>query len=174
MLQKVRFFTQMFWLENGYELNALMAMPKFRPTELTITVRYSDWWSWEDNAPLSMDTDWLTEFRGNPGLRKLRVEYETLTWKKDQMMRIIQRNKQLGPLKVMGTSGEADDVEGYLDGRGTALSEWKWVGKSKLDGQTWSHHGPGETVEYVVVTDTWVFVEDYIGPGTETPSLWEE
>ena len=174
MLQKVRFFTQMFWLERGDELNALMAMPNFRPTELTITIRYSDWWDWEDNAPLHMGTAWLTKFKGNPGLRKLRVEYETLSWKKDEMMQIIERNKQWGSLKVMGNSGEPDDIERYLDTRYTALNEWKWVGKSKLDGQRWDHHGPGETVEYGVVTDTWVFVEDYIGRGIETQSLWEE
>ena len=156
----------MYWLETGFGLNQVMAIPNFRPTELTITIRYSDWWWWEDNAPLTMSTDWLESFAGNPGLRKLRVEYETISWKRDEMLRIVERNKKFGMLEVMSEhidGGDINSIEGYLDASNTSLSEWKWKGTSDLDGQKWSHHGTGETIEYVVITDTWVFVETING-----------
>jgi hypothetical protein len=159
-LQKVRFFTQMYWLEGGENLFCLFSLPQFRPTELTITIRYSDWWNWEYNAPLRMNEDWLRLFKGNPGLRVLKVEYETLTWKKAEMMRIIERNKSWKlPVRQEGGAFYENQLEGYLSAEGTTLKEWKWKGTSKLDGQEWSHHGTDEKVEYVVVTDTWRFVE---------------
>ena len=97
-----------------------------------------------------MSEDWLRGFKGSPGLKELRVEYETLSWKKDEMMKIVERNKKW-KLAIL-------DEEGHLSAEGTKLAEWKWKGPSKLDGQDWAHHGPGDTVEYVVVTDTWRYV----------------
>jgi hypothetical protein len=159
-LQQVRFFTQMYWLENGENLFLTFSLPQFRPTELTITIRYSDWWNWEHNAPLRMREDWLRLFKGNPGLRVLKVEYETLTWKKAEMMRIIERNKRWKlPVRREGGNFHGNELEGYLSAEGTTLKEWKWKGTSKLGGEKWNHHGTDEKVEYVVVTDTWRFVE---------------
>jgi hypothetical protein len=150
----------MYWLENGYNIFYIFSMPQFRPTELTITIRYSDWWYWENNAPLRMDEDWLRFFRGSPGLRVLKVEYETLSWKKAEMMRIVERNKNWKlPVRGDGDAPHGTSMEGYLSAEGTPLKEWKWTGTSKLGGQQWSHHGPADTVEYVVVTDTWRFIE---------------
>jgi len=71
-------------------------------------------------------------------------------------MQIVERNKKY----KLGLEGEE---EGCLSAEGTKLFEWKWQGPSKLDGKSWVHHGPGETVEYVVVTDTWRYVKDRIG-----------
>ncbi|KXH39399.1 hypothetical protein CSIM01_11594 [Colletotrichum simmondsii] len=178
-LTKVRFFTQMYWLEEGRNLATLFAQPNFRPEVLTITVRYSDWWYWESDEPLRMKEDWLRGFRGPKGLRELRVEYETLVGKREEMMGIVGRNK--GWKLVVGGGGagkddrrereredgeekeeeeeEEEEEEGYLSAEGTELVEWTWTGASKLGGQTWAHHGDGETVEYVVVMDTWRFVE---------------
>lgn len=97
-----------------------------------------------------MGQDWLRIFDGSPGLRELRVEYETLTWKKTQMDQIVARNKKW---RLAVRDG------GHLSADGTELEEWTWTGPSKLNGQAWNHHGQGDTVEYVVVTDTWKFVE---------------
>ena len=119
-MEKVRFFTQMYWLEGGNELRRIFLEPQFRPSELTITIRYSDWWWWEDNAPLTMKEDWLPTFIGNPGLRTLRVEYETLSWKKAEMMRIVERNKKWKLL--VGRIEDSNDFEGYLSAEKTTQS----------------------------------------------------
>ena len=105
-----------------------------------------------------MNDYWLRNFKGSPGLRTLKVEYETLTNKRGQMMHIIHRNRQ-HKLPVKREGGSADDFEGYLIAEGQPLDEWKWSGPSKLNGIEWRHHGTGDTVEYTVITDTWRFVE---------------
>lgn len=159
-LQKVRFFTQMYWLEQGRNMYYLLSLPQFRPTQLTITIRYSDWWNWEGNAPLRMEETWLRIFMGSPGLRVLQVEYETLSWKKEEMMRIVQRNKGWKlPVRSEAESFQTNDMEGHLSAEGTELKEWKWKGTSKLGGVEWAHHGAADQMEYVVVTDTWKFVD---------------
>lgn len=146
----------MFWLEDGHQLNRIFALTNFRPSKLTITIRYSDWWFWESNARLKMSQKWLANFSGPPGLRELRVEYETLSWKKDSMLAIVTRNKDW---RLNVRDG------GHLSAKDTQLEEWSWTGPSKLGGETWNHHGEGDSVEYIVVTDTWKYVE---GPIPET------
>lgn len=140
----------MYWLEHGRGLEQIFANPKFRPSRLTITIRYSDWWWWEDNAPLRMKEDWLANFRGPAGLQELRVEYETLTWKKAEMMAIVERNKKW----LLNVEGG-----GHLSAEDTPLEEWSWTGPSKLGGRSWRHHGEGDSMEYIVVTDTWRYME---------------
>lgn len=153
----------MYWLESGCWLGILFRLPQFRPTQLTITIRYSDWWWWEDDAPLTMQEIWLRNFLGTPGLRELRVEYETRVPKKVEMMAIVQRNKKYR-LPVRRDGGGMDDWEGYLSAEKTKLEEWTWKGTSKLGGKTWDHLAKSDTVEYVVVTDTWRFVDEQIKP----------
>ncbi|KAL3300617.1 hypothetical protein RB213_002216 [Colletotrichum asianum] len=151
-LKKVRFFMQMFRFENGTELHRLFHQPNFNPEKLTITIRYSDWWYWESDTPLRMKEDWLRRFSGPAGLRELRVEYETITRKRDAMMKIVERNK-----KWKLSVGDLEEG-GHLSAEGTKLVEWRWHGKSALGGTKWYHHGDGDTMEYVVVTDTWRYV----------------
>lgn len=110
-----------------------------------------------------MQDSWLRHFRGPSSLRTLIVEYETLTWKKAQMDPIIARNKRF-KLQIQGEQQQENEgtqrgVRGYLSAEDTKLEEWKWKGPSRLGGQTWRHHGEGETVEYVVVVDRWRFIE---------------
>lgn len=105
-----------------------------------------------------MDENWLRTFNGTPGLRELRVEYETRVGKRAEMMPIIQRNKRW-KLPVRREGGDVNDWAGYLSAEKTELGEWKWNGTSKLGGCEWEHLKGKQEVEYVVVTDTWIFVE---------------
>ncbi|KAH7397149.1 hypothetical protein BKA66DRAFT_521632 [Pyrenochaeta sp. MPI-SDFR-AT-0127] len=151
-LEKVRFFTQMYWLENGHNLNAIFRESNFRPTCLTITIRYSDWWFWETNKPLQMSEKWLCNFEGSPGLRELRVEYETLSEKKEEMMKIVERNKKW----KLALAGGA---KGYLSAEGTELTEWKWKGPGKMAEIDWANDRVIELADYIVVIDTWRHIE---------------
>lgn len=96
-----------------------------------------------------MSESWLKRFNGPPGLRELVVEYETIIMKKAQMDAIVARNKKW---KLGVRDG------GHLSAENTQLREWRWHGPSMLDGQKWGHHGKGDTIEYVVVVDRWLYV----------------
>ncbi|GKT83274.1 hypothetical protein Ct61P_01124 [Colletotrichum tofieldiae] len=85
---------ELFFLDLTPQQSRDLQRPQFRPETLTVTVRYSDWWFWETDEPLRMAEDWLRGFRGPTGLRELRVEYETLAAKRDEMMSIVERNKR--------------------------------------------------------------------------------
>lgn len=97
-----------------------------------------------------MSEEWLSRFNGPPGLKELCVEYETIAWKKAQMDAIVARNKNW---KLTLQDGN------HLSAADTKLLEWKWAGPSKLGGQSWNHHGDGDTIDYVVVVDRWVWKE---------------
>ncbi|EDU41324.1 conserved hypothetical protein [Pyrenophora tritici-repentis Pt-1C-BFP] len=115
---------------------------------------------WEHDYPLRMGEHWLQFFMGSPGLRVLQVEYETLSRKKEEMMRIVQRNKKWKlPVRREAESYQEADMEGHLSAEGTELKEWTWKGTSKLGGEKWAPHGTADKLEYVVVTDTWRFVD---------------
>ena len=158
-IDRMHFFTPANWLERCSPLNNILCSDRFRPTFLTITIRYCDWFLWEFDINHYIRDCWLRHFNGSPGLRQLKIEYETIPRKKQFMMRTILQNKEWKlPVRREG-SHDLEDYEGYLSADATELSEWSWEGPSKLDGRTYDHHGPGETMVYVVVTDTWNFVE---------------
>ena len=100
-----------------------------------------------------MSERWLALFNGPPGLKELCVEYETIAWKKNQLDAIVARNKNW---KLALQDGN------HLSAEGTKLSEWKWMGPSKLGGRSWRHHGDTDTVEYVVVVDRWILKDGHM------------
>jgi hypothetical protein len=122
-----------------------------------------------------MSEDWLRKFNGTPGLKELVVEYETITMKKAQLDAIVARNKHWR-LRVQH--------DGHLSAENTALQEWRWHGPSRLGGRQWEHHGEASTIEYVVVTDRWVYVDGPIPEGdqgyvqeysdVDTDDLWSD
>lgn len=125
-----------------------------------------------------MSDAWLRAFEAPPGLRELRVEYETLVWKRaPRLDAIVARNKRWR-LRIRGGDDDDDNKSGgsggrtggHLSAEHTQLEEFTWCGTSRLGGRTWEHHGEGPTVEYVVVTDTWRYVE---GPIPEDALRWQ-
>lgn len=178
----IHLFTPLHWLEDGHHLRRLLAHPALDNRglrTLTLTIRHTDWWWWEAGAAPSMSDAWLRAFVAPPGLRELRVEYETLACgrRRPHLDAIVARNKRWR-LRVRGGSRGADNDDdedpsgasggsgggssrtgGHLSAEHTQLEEWTWRGTSRLGGRTWEHLGEGPTVDYVVVRDTWRYVE---------------
>ncbi|EPS26111.1 hypothetical protein PDE_01047 [Penicillium oxalicum 114-2] len=111
------------------DLSFSIAVPKARRTEtikisprtLTITLRHTDWWFWENDQPLGIDPfrvgrtifsrppsppaemspdsrpsfpmkrPWGEQFVTMPSLEELTIEFETVMRKRDQLDDIIQR-----------------------------------------------------------------------------------
>lgn len=105
----------------------------------------------ETNSMLSMSEAWLKRFNGPPGLRELVVEYETIGPKRAQLDAIVARNKKW---KLRLQDGF------HLSAENTPVQEWKWMGRSDVGGEHWDHHGENRMMEYVVLVDRWILVDE--------------
>ncbi|KAJ7731133.1 hypothetical protein DFH07DRAFT_847687 [Mycena maculata] len=122
-VQHVRFFTQMFWLEGrrGQKWAEGLTVPK-----LTITLRHSDWTSWETGAPLHIDGPadrWGRWISTVPGLQELELELETVETKKEQH---VERVRDALGWKFLMTS------EHSLVHDGAAPTHATWLGSSRM------------------------------------------
>ena len=117
---------------------------------LTITVRHSDWWGWEHDAPLRMDDSrygsvWRKGFEAFPSLDEFVMELETLERRKAEMDVIAEGVRKwelnLGNGRVLKT-------------KGIALKTRTWNGSAMFPGGLSAPEG-ATSLLYYVVTITW-------------------
>lgn len=110
-LRSIHIFAQQYWLEQSFA-----GFTQFWniscPTHLKITIRHTDWWWWEDQAPLALDPkredrplahihsspsdpfepqSWGAQFRKIRGLQNLQLELETVKSKRPELDAIVTR-----------------------------------------------------------------------------------
>ncbi|KGO36739.1 hypothetical protein PEX1_096990 [Penicillium expansum] len=123
-VQHLHLFTQQFFLEDnqshiwdglkiGDDGHNLRGECRIAPKKMTITLRHTDWWHWENNEPLGIDPFrpgrtraadmgqvvsppaaarlWGNQFSSLPCLEELVIEFETIMRKRDQLDAIIQQ-----------------------------------------------------------------------------------
>jgi len=120
------------------------------PTRLIITVRHSDWWEWENDAPFRMDESryssvWREGFGAFPSLEEFVMELETLERRKAEMDAIAAGVRKweidLGNGRVLNTDG-------------IALKTCTWNGPAMFCGSLPAPEG-ATSLPYYVVTVTW-------------------
>ena len=110
-LKYVHLFTQQTWLEGSF-MKFTDLWKSATPTHLKITLRHSDWWWWEREAPLALEpkhhgiprpnaisqpTDpfasgsWGSAFHEISGLEIFELELETVEKKKGELDAIVSR-----------------------------------------------------------------------------------
>ncbi|KAF2000663.1 hypothetical protein P154DRAFT_534442 [Amniculicola lignicola CBS 123094] len=120
------------------------------PTTVTITIRYTDWWNWESNAPLSVSSlrPSLAEIFFPFSVEKLVMELETRDGKKKELERVI--------VEMRGWEYNRDDEEALKMAEDEPVKEWTWDGPTAFENGTIYHHHPtGDTMKYVVKVLTW-------------------
>ena len=162
-VRHLHFFFQQFVLEQsdwhdilaGLRLNACdpetdargNVLGTIAPRKITITLRHTDWWLWEDDEPLGIDpfrpgrtlaadmgkphqpcdeTAWGNHFMQIPSLEELVIEFETVMRKKTQLDAIIER--ALGwkfPMEVLENQ--------YLVADPVSRRAYTWVGATESD-----------------------------------------
>ncbi|KAF2643216.1 hypothetical protein P280DRAFT_246406 [Massarina eburnea CBS 473.64] len=135
------------WIGNG----------RRAPEALTLTIRYTDWWWWEDNRPIFPISE--TPFFAIGGVQlpesvqKMVIEFETIESKRKMLENVIGQlskenlawNRKDGAKLVM-----KDRVE-----------EWKWMGPTRFknangtEGTKYAHHGDAESMEMLVKVVEW-------------------
>jgi len=71
-VQRVDFFTQLYWFRSSFP--SVCNLKVVRPRSITVTVRHSDWWYWEQNTKLRMEKDWGRNLKELVGLKELVIE----------------------------------------------------------------------------------------------------
>ncbi|KAJ6596676.1 hypothetical protein B0H10DRAFT_2088402 [Mycena sp. CBHHK59/15] len=155
-VRRVRFFTQLYWLENrgpetwfaGLSIN-----------KLTITIRHTDWWWWEDGADLRIQEPagaWDGWVGSVPGLEEVELELESIEPKRAQLdeWASVARSWQF-PLAAGGCF--------VHDGEEPVTS--MWIGSSRMSGNRFHGFDSGE--EQDGTDSEWNDGEGDFGAGSE-------
>lgn len=148
IIQHVRVFPQLYALENGQRLQEILNLRFFYPKVITITIRHTDWWWWESDHNLHLDATWVDFCRFPNSLTELRVAFESLERKKDQIDDVARQAMEGWVFR------RKDDTE--LSAKNCVPEIMRWSGSA-----TWSYHrwirdetGPNK-LDYYVSTVTW-------------------
>jgi hypothetical protein len=148
IIQHVRVFPQLYALESGQRLQDILNLKFFYPKVITITIRHTDWWFWESDNNLHFDATWVDFCRFPNSLTELRVAFESLERKKDQIDDVVKQAMEGWVFR------RKDDTE--LSAKDCQPEIMRWSGSA-----TWNHHrwirdetGPNK-LDYYVSTVTW-------------------
>lgn len=144
----LRVFAQMFKIEQG-NLVQVLSFPGLFPRVLTLTVRHTDWWYWENDEPLRFEARWI---RGvcdvlPASVREVRIELESTVRRKGQVDAIVN---QMGERWFFVRK---DGAVLYPDVTGRACEVSGWRGESTWHGRRWERDEtePG-VIDYHVVS----------------------
>jgi len=156
--ERAQIFAQMYALEGdgGRLARALrtLAARALPPRELTLTLRYTDWWYWESNEPLRVCDAWHARARLPRCVQRLALELETRWGKRDELAAIVRAQVRRWRFR-----SEDDDAEFAF----VRMTESDWVGTTRPGGQLYAHHWPlangmhleGNHMRYYVVRLVW-------------------
>ncbi|KAF2722066.1 hypothetical protein K431DRAFT_284272 [Polychaeton citri CBS 116435] len=138
--------------------NWLAKLPEpFQPKIFHVTIRHTDWWYWEDEAPLQLKDNWVKALLDSPDLRStqtLILELETLDYKREQLERILERIRRFESEKRKTHIVNGSPTTTYFELAGEPKIS-TWSGPANLDGETYHPYAGKETLNYHVVTLTW-------------------
>jgi hypothetical protein len=152
LVSRVRIFAQMYAFQAHSMYCALFSFGKnLVPRKVIVTIRYTDWWNWEEDAPLSVKglrPHDITGLYWPASVEKFVLELETREGKKKELESIIEEMKSWEYGKNNGTTLKME--------RDEPVREWTWNGPTVFEkGVTYGHHPEGDTMKYVVKALTW-------------------
>ncbi|KAL7917783.1 hypothetical protein ACQKWADRAFT_305932 [Trichoderma austrokoningii] len=151
-IESLHVFAQMYRIEQG-GLAHLLHTSGLHPRRLTLTIRHTDWWFWEDDEPLRFEADWIHKAQTgmSPSLQEFRLELESLERKKDQIDAIGKHIAGNWFFKKLN-----DDVL-YADVSGKCHEVSRWTGKSTWNQQRWTRDENADgKLDYYILTITFM------------------
>lgn len=151
-------FGQMFSLEPCFRMLARDQGQRFVPEQLVVTLRYTDWWNWETDAPC--DTNQFFPMNDCPipeSVRRVVVEFETIEKKEKELDIVVASMFSDRQEWVWNrTDGKTLYVKGNaIEGAGIETSSWWGPTSFSITDSDFSHHGKGDTMRYVVKVLEW-------------------
>ncbi|KAM0260076.1 hypothetical protein ACHAQJ_003000 [Trichoderma viride] len=140
-IESLHVFAQMYRVEQD-GLAELLSTPGLHPRQLSLTIRHTDWWYWEDDQALRFEAEWINQVSRamSPSTREFRIELESLERKKDQIDTIGKHiaehwffKKSDGSVLYADVSGKCHEVS-----RWTGTSTWhnkRWTRDENINGK---------------------------------------
>ena len=152
VIQHVRVYAQLYMLEPGRSLQKILDLRYFNPKVITITVRHTDWWYWEDDNALHLDATWVDRCKFPKSLSTLRVAFESLERKKDQINDVA--TQAIGSWHFVRSDGV------MMSAKSCEPEIMRWTGNATWQGHRWLRDEAGPNrMDYYVSTVTWRPVE---------------
>lgn len=171
-MDSLRIFAQLCEIEGGGWLRDIVGVKYFWFRRLTVTLRHSDWWNWEDDARLHIGSGRWIEVLSRvlpSSVTEVCLELETLERKKDQVDSIArQMSKQwyfsrkdgtplFADTSVFAEEDFQDEEQAAESTEGTTAKRdrfvQRWSGSSFMNGQRWERDeaAPGR-LDYYILT----------------------
>lgn len=145
-VHNVQIFAQLYMLEPGNQLNSLLQIPHFHPRTITITLRHTDIWYWEQDSPIHANTPWVRLARFPTSVTNLRIQFESTERRKPQVDYVINTAREEWFFQ------RTDDVHLVPDSEHSP-EELCWTGSSTWEGRRWirdeDDHEPGILCYYL-------------------------
>ncbi|KAL4930448.1 uncharacterized protein BDV17DRAFT_39005 [Aspergillus undulatus] len=144
----IQVFAQLYMLEPGDAFQRLLNTPYLRPRQVRLTIRYTDFWHWENNRRLYIDGKWVSVVRFPESVRRFVVDFESIDRRRGEVDIIA------GQAVEKWVFRRTDDR--VLTAKKEDLAVSRWTGSSMFGSRRWIRDEvrPGE-LDYYVVTATW-------------------
>ena len=156
----VRVFAQLYILEPGDAFQRVLNTRLLRPRRVRLTLRYTDFWHWEDNRRLYVYGRWVARTRFPDCVRAFVVDFESLERRKGEVDIIVEQ--AIERWMFQRKDGRV------LKARSEEVAVSKWTGSSIFGGYRWLRDEvrPSE-LDYYVKTVTWRLAAGGIPPEME-------
>ncbi|CAI7573266.1 unnamed protein product [Penicillium glandicola] len=144
----IRVFSQLWNLESTRDFDGIFTMHHFHPQSVTITIRYTDTWMWENNEELHIEGAWGKWLVLPSSVTRFCIDIESIERRKDEVDYIA------GEMADQWRFQRADGINMVAAKANTSIS--RWTGSSMLGRERWVRDEvtPGQ-LQYYFATVTW-------------------
>jgi hypothetical protein len=142
----------MYWLERSLGFSYVWDRSRYDIPSLstfTVKIRHSDWYLWESDRTLHLDTDWVLNLLCSPhatSISEFRLEMETLAWRANELRPILDS------LKSFLEPSLDDNIRWELI---EPFEESSWSGPTNVGGEDREVHSQRDKLDYRVTTLKW-------------------
>ncbi|CRG83610.1 CRAL-TRIO domain-containing protein C3H8,02 [Talaromyces islandicus] len=144
----VRVFAQLWALEDPARLQELLSLAGFEPRVVTITLRYTDFWYWEEEIPLHIDARWVNTVKFPRSVAAIKMDFEMIDRRKTEIDFITD-------VAVQKWTFRREDGVVFVASPQDVMTS-RWTGSSTWGNRRWirDESRPNE-IDYYVKTVTW-------------------
>lgn len=161
----IHFYMQMFYAEQMAPNNRIATFFPYdllkrglKPRVLEITIRHTDWYYWESDEALRLESGWVQAVLDSVqlgGVQEFRLELETLKPKKNQLDPIIDRLKLLSGRPKLADPTLADCETATRFTFKSQSPPTEWTRSARLDNKDHPIYSTTPTLHLLRTTLTW-------------------